>query len=41
MRADRINLLFAQSKARQGLHLAEAKRNMWMHTSRDVYKMLV
>jgi AcrR family transcriptional regulator len=41
MQADRIKLLFAQSKARQGLGLAEARRIMWMYTSRDVYKMLV
>jgi AcrR family transcriptional regulator len=40
MQADRIKLLFAQSKARQGLDLADARRIMWMYTSRDVYKML-
>ncbi len=41
MQADRVKLLFSQSKAREGLSLAEARRIMWMYTSRDVYRILV
>lgn len=37
----RLQLLFASGKARPGLSLADARRIMWMYTSRDVYRMLV
>jgi AcrR family transcriptional regulator len=39
--ADRLERLFASGKARPGLSLDEARRIMWMYTSRDVYRMLV
>jgi AcrR family transcriptional regulator len=41
MQQKRISLLFAQSKQRKGLELDEARRVLWMYTSRDVYRMLV
>lgn len=39
--APRLKLLFASGKARPGLSLEEARRILWMYTSRDVYRMLV
>ena len=39
--AARLELLFASGKARPGLSLEEARRILWMYTSRDVYRMLV
>jgi AcrR family transcriptional regulator len=39
--AARLELLFASGKARLGLSLEEARRILWMYTSRDVYRMLV
>ena len=41
MQETRIRLLFARSKQRKGLELEEARRILWMLTSRDVYRMLV
>ncbi len=41
MQEERVQLLFACSKQRKGLELAEARRILWMYTSRDVYRMLV
>jgi AcrR family transcriptional regulator len=41
MQGERLQLLFSQSKARQGLDLDTARRLMWMYTSRDIYRMLV
>lgn len=41
MQERRIDLLFIQSKQRSGLQLNEARRVLWMYTSRDVYRMLV
>jgi AcrR family transcriptional regulator len=41
MQKERVELLFAQSKQRTGLTLEEARRIMWMYTSRDVYRLLV
>lgn len=41
MQEERINALFAQSKAKPGLDITKARRIMWMYTSRDVYRMLV
>jgi AcrR family transcriptional regulator len=37
----RIRALFDAKKARRGLALDEARRILWMYTSRDVYRMLV
>ena len=37
----RLELLFASRRARPGLSLDEARRILWMYTSRDVYRMLV
>jgi AcrR family transcriptional regulator len=41
MQGERIRLLFAQSKQRGELTLDEARRVLWMYTSRDIYRMLV
>ncbi len=41
MQEARVRLLFAQSKAKHGLTLADARRILWIYTSRDVYRMLV
>jgi AcrR family transcriptional regulator len=41
MQEERNKLLFAQSKQRSGLALDEARRLLWMYTSRDIYRMLV
>ena len=41
MQEERIKLLFAQAKARSGLGPDEARRILWMYTSRDIYRMLV
>jgi AcrR family transcriptional regulator len=41
MQAERVRQLFAQAKQRQGLKLDDARRILWMYTSRDVYRMLV
>jgi AcrR family transcriptional regulator len=41
MQEERIKLLFAHSKERSGLGPDEARRILWMYTSRDVYRMLV
>jgi AcrR family transcriptional regulator len=41
MQEERIRLLFAQSKQRSGLGLEDARRILWMYTSREVYRMLV
>jgi len=41
MQEARLKLLFAQSKQRKGLQFDEARRVLWMYTSRDVYRMLV
>ena len=37
----RVRLLFKARKARRGLTEPEARRILWMYTSRDVYRMLV
>jgi hypothetical protein len=34
-------MLFAESQQRKGLTFDEARRVLWMYTSRDVYRMLV
>lgn len=41
MQEERIRLLFAQDRQRRGLVLEEARRILWMYTSRDIYRMLV
>ncbi len=41
MQEERIRLLFAQSRQRSGLELDDARRILWMYTSRDVYRMMV
>jgi AcrR family transcriptional regulator len=41
MQEERLRLLFAQSKNRKGLVFEEARRILWMFTSRDVFRMLV
>lgn len=41
MQEERIQLLFTAARQRKGLALDEARRILWMYTSRDVYRMLV
>jgi AcrR family transcriptional regulator len=41
MQEERVRALFASGTARAGLSLEEARRVLWMYTSRDVYRMLV
>ncbi|GAA0337117.1 TetR/AcrR family transcriptional regulator [Sphingomonas oligophenolica] len=41
MQADRIEALFAQGKAKSGLDQEDARRIMWVHTSREVFRMLI
>ena len=41
MQEARIRLLFEQGNAKPGLTLEEARRILWMYTSRDVYRLLV
>ena len=41
MQEARLKELFASGKAKKGLAFEEARRLMWMYTSRDVYRMLV
>jgi len=41
MQEARLKQLFVQGKQCSGLDLDEARRILWMYTSRDVYRMLV
>jgi AcrR family transcriptional regulator len=41
LQEDRIKALFVQGKAKPGLSIIEARRILWMYTSRDIYRMLV
>lgn len=41
MQEERLQLLFARSKQRKGLPFDDARRILWMYTSRDNYRMLV
>lgn len=41
MQEKRLRMLFKAGKARKGTTFDEARRIMWMYTSRDVYRMLV
>jgi len=36
-----VELLFKQRKQTKGLTLEEARRILWMYTSREVYRLLV
>jgi AcrR family transcriptional regulator len=41
MQKGRVERLFAESRQVDGLALEDARRILWMYTSRDVYRMLV
>jgi AcrR family transcriptional regulator len=41
MQEKRVRLLFDAGMAKRGLSFDDARRIMWMYTSRDVYRMLV
>ena len=41
MQRERVERLFAQRRQRAGLTIEDARRILWMYTSRDVYRMLV
>lgn len=41
MQEERVRRLFAERKAKTGLSVEDARRLMWMYTSRDLYRMLV
>jgi len=41
MQEERVALLFARKRQKKGLSIDEARRILWMYTSRDVYRMLV
>ena len=41
MQEERVKRLFAESRQAAGLCYDEARRLLWMYTSRDVYRMLV
>jgi AcrR family transcriptional regulator len=41
MQEDRLRLLFKNGKQKKGLTLDDARRILWMYTSRDIYRMLV
>ena len=41
MQGKRLAMLFDAGKARPGLSLDDARRILWMYTSRDIYRMLV
>jgi AcrR family transcriptional regulator len=41
MQKERVELLFAQAKQKKRLTLNDARRIMWMYSSRDVYRLLV
>jgi AcrR family transcriptional regulator len=41
MQEERIRRLFAAGLEKKGISFDEARRIMWMYTSRDVYRMLV
>lgn len=41
MQEGRLRFLFNQSKAKKALSFEDARRILWMYTSRDVYRMLV
>ena len=41
MQEARLRRLFDAGKAKQGISFGEARRILWMYTSREVYRMLV
>jgi AcrR family transcriptional regulator len=41
MQEERMKLLFASKKAKPGIDYTNARRLLWMYTSRDIYRMLV
>ncbi|MDP3738068.1 MAG: helix-turn-helix domain-containing protein [Hyphomonadaceae bacterium] len=41
LQEERLKKLYAEGHAKKGLAFEEARRLMWMYTSRDVYRMLV
>ena len=41
MQKDRLFRLFKAGRSRRGISLDEARRILWMYTSRDIYRMLV
>lgn len=41
MQEDRVRLLFKTGRQRPGLTIEDARRILWMYTSRDIYRMLV
>jgi AcrR family transcriptional regulator len=41
MQEERLRRLFAAGRARPGISFDEARRILWMYTSREVYRMLV
>lgn len=41
MQEERLRRLFAAARARKSISFDEARRIMWMYTSREIYRMLV
>jgi AcrR family transcriptional regulator len=41
MQHERLRQLFAAGRAKEGITMNEARRILWLYTSRDVYRMLV
>lgn len=41
MQHERLRQLFAAGRAKPGISIDEARRILWLYTSRDVYRMLV
>lgn len=41
MQEERVRRLFEQRRAKEGLTFDDARRILWMYTSRDLYRMLV
>jgi AcrR family transcriptional regulator len=41
MQQERVRALFDQARQKKGLAFEDARRILWMYTSRDVYRMLV
>ena len=41
MQEERVKRLFEQARQKNGLSLDDARRILWMYTSRDAYRMLV
>jgi hypothetical protein len=41
MQEERVRQLFEQGRQKRGLSFDDARRILWMYTSRDIYRMLV